>query len=138
MKRNVDLTEHRIFSNGFMGIPNALVDIMGVHFLPWDFERMRVVTSDYELEERIPLFLCGNATQRQKLREWKMYEDGTICERCGATILIKPWEEFRGMLCHRCHADLDMEFDLKWRFKKEDPVTTSRDFLVVEMNRRLL
>ena len=31
MKRNVDLTEHRIFSNGFMGIPNALVDIMGVH-----------------------------------------------------------------------------------------------------------
>lgn len=138
MKHNVDLTEHKIFSNGFRGIPTALVDIMGTHFLPWDFEKMRIVTSDYELEERIPLFLCGDASQRQKLKMWKMYEDGTICERCGVTIFIKPWEEFRGMLCKRCRNDLDMEFDLKWRFKKEDPVTTSRDFLVVEMNRRLL
>lgn len=137
MKRNVDLTEHRIFFNGSQNIHDALVNVAGKEFVPWDFEAIHVVTSDYELNEPITPFLCGNAAQRQKLREWKMYENGMICERCGAIILRKPWSEFCGfLLCDECNRDLDREYDVKWRFKKENPILESHDFLVIEMNKR--
>lgn len=134
MKRNVDLTTNKVFYNR-LKTPNALVDIMGHHFLPWSFDKMRVVTSEYELDEPLALFHCGNATQRQKLREWAAYESGLFCERCGAKRTDKPWAEFHGFLCERCNRELNQEFDRKWRFKEENIVAVSRDFLVIEMNR---
>ena len=51
MKRNVDLTESRIFSTA--QTPSLLASIvkdLGKHYL-WDYEHMKIVQSDYDLTD---------------------------------------------------------------------------------------
>ncbi len=135
MKRNIDLTERRIFS--IERITSAIIDILGVTFLPWDYAHIHEVQSDYEPSFALQynaLILCGTASERQRMRECQMYDDGRLCERCGTKIPIKPWQH-RYCLCQRCYDDLEKDISPKWRYKN-DPAWDSENFVVAMMNRR--
>lgn len=141
MKRNVDLTENHVFSQGIHIIPAfpVLFEQMGFtftfHF--WDFEHIQMVHSDGDLSgHSSKLVLCGNATQRQSQRFAKSLDAGEICERCGTPLTVKPWARHY-CLCQRCDDNLEKEFSYgRFRRFKDDSISQSRDRVVIEMNRR--
>lgn len=134
MKRNVDLTAGRIFSQDIRVIPDLLLHGL-FNFHPWDYEHIRVVHSDADLiSNRSGFVLCGNATQRQAQRFNKSLDSGEICECCGTDLTKKPWAK-RYCLCQQCNERLKKDLEKSWRFK-DDSILESHDRVVIEMNRR--
>ena len=135
MKRNVDLTESRIFSTA--QTPSLLASIvkdLGKHYL-WDYEHMKIVQSDYDLTDyKSRLVLCGNASERQAQRFNYSLDSGDICECCGRPLTNKPWSRHY-CLCESCESRLEYNCQKTWRFQPER-LWQSSDLLTREMNRR--
>ena len=135
MKRNVDLTESRIFSTA--QTPSLLASIVkdfGKHYL-WDYEHMKIVQSDYDLTDyKSRLVLCGNASERQAQRFNYSLDSGDICECCGRPLTNKPWSRHY-CLCELCASRLAYDCQKTWRFQPER-LWQSSDLLTREMNRR--
>jgi len=96
MKRNVDLSESRIFTTPtpLTGIAKLIFDTIKIT-KPWDFENNpRRHGSDLDLEiisERRHIFAIGNKKERQNWKRNHAYDIGQICDCCGQSEGKKPW-----------------------------------------------
>ena len=100
MKRNVDLSENRMFTTpeSPTGLAKLLFDAFKV-IKPWDFEnKPKLINSDYDLMTSAnyrSLIAVGNKRERQV---WKRnYESDTdqVCDCCGQSTGKKPWAKNR-------------------------------------------
>ena len=96
MKRNVDLTENRIFTTPepLTGLAKLITDSLKVT-KPWDFENITTqLTSDLELaiiSEQRSVFAVGNKKQRQNWKRNHAYDTDEVCDCCGQSRGKKPW-----------------------------------------------
>lgn len=117
MKRNVDLTENRFFSNNnwFNGVL-TLGLITGEKF-PWNafIERIR---SDDDLDsnrQKKSIIAVGNKATRAKVKFYREMDSEDYCDCCGARMNLKPWDREIGV-CHKCENYYLKEQDkCKWR-----------------------
>ena len=95
MKRNVDLSENRMFTTPEepTGLFKLLLDTIKVT-KPWDFEHNpRKFTSDQDfgfINSRA-LFAVGNKKDRQIWKRNQAYNTDQICDCCGQNRGKKPW-----------------------------------------------
>lgn len=99
MKRNVDLSENRMFTTPEepTGLFKLLLDEIKVT-KPWDFlHNYREVTNDKETFEfnSQSLFAIGNKKDRQNWKRNHAYDTGQICDCCGQNSGKKPWAKNR-------------------------------------------
>lgn len=96
MKRNVDLSESRMFTTPVepTGEFKLLLDLIKVT-KPWDFENNpKKITSDFDLEvnsEKRRFFAVGNKEERQRWKRNRACDTGQICDCCGQSVGKKPW-----------------------------------------------
>lgn len=120
MKRNVDLTENRFFSNNnlFNGVL-TLALVTGEKF-PWNAFVKRVMSDDdlNEDHQRKAIIAVGNKATRAKVRLYREMDSPDYCDCCGIKMNLKPWDVEVGV-CHKCENYYLKEQDrCKWR-KKE-------------------
>jgi len=116
MKRNVDLSESRMFTTPEepTGLFKLLLDTIKVT-KPWDFEHnLRKITSeseDFGLFNSRSLFAVGSKTERQNWKRNYAYDTDQICDCCGQKRGKKPWAK------NRCNC-YSMVFTPKipWKF----------------------
>lgn len=97
MKRNVDLSESRIFTTPEppTGIAKLLLNALKVT-KPWDFENNPRKFSDdvdfeIEIRRRPPIFAVGDKKQRKRWKRNRAYYANEICDCCGQSRGRKPW-----------------------------------------------
>ena len=126
MKRNVDLTQNRMFSNNFGNMTvNAILTgrriiINGVY--PWDYSNIIVeVNSDDELDldhQQKSLIALGDKAMRARIKEYRQMDSDNYCDCCGIRMNLKPWDREIG-ICHRCDLSYKKDDDkCKWRIKE--------------------
>lgn len=100
MKRNVDLSERRIFTTSapLTGLSKLFHDALTVT-KPWDFENNSMkLTSNLELEvieEQRHVFAVGSKKERQNWKRNQEYDTDQICDCCGQKRGKKPWVKNR-------------------------------------------
>ena len=115
MKRNVDLSESRMFTTPEepTGLFKLLLDIIKVT-KPWDFENNpRKITSDkdFDLFNSRSLFAVGNRKDRQNWKRNYAYDTDQICDRCGQDRGKKPWAK------NRCNCySMSYTPKIPWKF----------------------
>lgn len=120
MKRNVDLTSNRFFSNNnrFNGVL-TLGLVTGEKF-PWNAFVERVMSDD-DLDtdhQRKAIIAVGNKVTRAKVKFYREMDSEDYCDCCGVRMNLKPWDRELGV-CHKCERYYLKEQDrCKWR-KKE-------------------
>lgn len=114
MKRNVDLTQNRIFSSK----RNVLLPITVKVPLP---------------AKPTTKFICGNASERKKAMYYLACDNMYYCDRCGCRINVFPWKKER-CLCTKCNEELNKQCSKRflWKYKKGE---SSTNFLVTRMNK---
>lgn len=132
MKKTVDLTENRQFSNEF-GILFSLIDLK----FPWQATEEIVECKDTDLETLEELFLTGSATERDKKRYIGQLYSSCYCDRCGKLLQGTSWRRTYG-LCSKCYSIVEEQCSKHWRIDKstKELVNESRDRLVIELNYR--
>ena len=127
MKRNIDLTENRFFSNDnnwFIDIAQSVLTvglITGAR-IPWN-ANLKQLHSDKkfgEVEQSQALIIVGDKKTRNHVKKYGQIDNH--CDRCGKRLNTNPWlwePEFE--LCHSCSMTLEREFGdkCKWRKKEE-------------------
>ena len=116
MKRNVDLSELRMFTTpeSLTGLAKLIYDAVKVT-KPWDFENNpQQLTSDLDLvviAEQRHIFAVGDKKERQNWKQNHAYDTDQICDRCGQKRGKKPWAK------NRCNC-YSMVFTPKipWKF----------------------
>ena len=127
MKRNVDLTQNRIFSDNFGNIVvNAILTgkriiINGKY--PWDFSHiLTAINSDDEFDldcQKRSIIATGNKGTRAKMKGYRQMDNLNYCDCCGIRMNLKPWDREYG-ICHRCNSYYQKDDDkCKWRKLKE-------------------
>ena len=117
MKRNVDLTSNRFFSNNnwFNGVL-TLGLVTGEKF-PWNAFAERVMSDD-DLNsdlQRKAIIAAGNKATRAKVKFYREMDSEDYCDCCGARMNLKPWDREVGV-CHKCENYYLKEQDkCKWR-----------------------
>lgn len=117
MKRNVDLTSNRFFSNNnwFNGVL-TLGLVTGEKF-PWNAFTERVMSDD-DLDsdlQRKAIIAVGNKATRAKVKFYREMDSEDYCDCCGARMNLKPWDREVGV-CHKCENYYLKEQDkCKWR-----------------------
>lgn len=149
MKRNVDLTQNRIFSSARptardiglfvfrpveLGKIDSATEVIKLH--PWAVDKFQRVHSDADLcdgnsEE---IIITGNASTRAHKKYWKAADAGDMCDCCGTDLNKKPWDRHY-CLCSSCMDRLDVAVAKNWQYK-DDSIENSVDRLVLEMNFR--
>lgn len=120
MKRNVDLTENRFFSNNnlFNGI--ITLSLITREKFPWNTFIERIMSDD-DLDadhQRKAIIAVGNKATRAKVKFYREMDSEDYCDCCGVRMNLKPWDREIG-ICHKCDNRLQKEQDrCKWR-KKE-------------------
>lgn len=114
MKRNVDLSESRMFTTPQepTGITKLILDALKVT-KPWDFEHNpRKVISDIDAEVFSPsLFAVGNKKERQNWKRNHEYDTDQICDCCGQNRGKKPWAK------NRCNCySMSYTPKIPWKF----------------------
>lgn len=106
MKDNIDLTEDRDFRRKIdvTEISRAVMQTFGCRF-PWQINNK---VSNYT-DERSLVFTGSKEDRKQKCR-YKTFENGLMCERCGADLSKKPWN-MKYTLCMRCEKEMDLDYD---------------------------
>jgi len=100
MKRNVDLSESRMFTTPEepTGIFKLLLDSIKVT-KPWDFEHKPIKVSsdseDYRLFNSQSLIPVGNKKERENWKRNQAYDTDQICDWCGQDRGKKPWAKNR-------------------------------------------
>lgn len=112
MKRNVDLSESRMFTTPEepTGLFKLLLDTLNIT-KPWDFEHNpRKITSDRLFNYR-SLFAVGNKKDRQNWKRNNAYDTGQICDYCGQDRGKKPWAK------NRCNCySMSYTPKIPWKF----------------------
>ena len=129
MKRNVDLTQNRLFSQDSnqigigefrrrvlsgpqSGIAN-LIEFIGKRHM-WDYDNAIWTEMHDGFEENTnPLVMCGNASQRRVQRRRESWDSGELCDCCGADLTLKPWEK-QYCLCRKCATRMDGNNLMPW------------------------
>ena len=125
MKRNVDLTENRFFSNdGWLNNMNTSVWTLGLltgEKFPWN-AHLKQINSDDDLDldhQRKSIIAIGNKTMRAKVKEYRQMDSLDYCDCCGKRMNLKPWNWELG-ICHQCNEYYQKQEDkCKWRKKEE-------------------
>lgn len=121
MKRNVDLTESRMFSRENTGSFGWLItNIRHMHQTDELF-RFDVSSDDeYDLDhQRRMIIATGNKKQRSRVKFYRDMDERIYCARCGEKLKRKPWI-FETELCKTCETELDKEYSKLWRL--EEPI----------------
>ena len=114
MKRNVDLTENRLFSN------NILFSLIIGEKFPWNTSLEEIRSDDdFDLDHQEKAIIAvGNKSARAKERFYREMDSPDYCDCCGKRMNLKPWDMEIG-ICHKCYNYYQEEKDrCKWR-KKE-------------------
>lgn len=115
MKRNVDLSESRMFTTPEepTGLFKLLLDAIKVT-KPWDFENNpQKITSDQDFSfiNSRTLFAVGNKKDRQNWKRNYAYDTDQICGRCGQDRGKKPWAK------NRCNCySMSYTPKIPWKF----------------------
>ena len=136
MKINVDLTEKGLFrgANNYTMLNSMLASIKTANKHPWEFCSFDIVKSDSDFNYKKPLIICGTHSDRQQAKERHKYESGECCDRCGASLVKKPWDRYYG-LCSKCMDELELEVNKYWRYRF-DPISESNNFVITMLNYR--
>lgn len=132
MKRTVDLTENRQFSDEL----GTMFSFLKLKF-PWQATEEIVECKDTDLETLEELFLTGSSTERDKKRYIEKLYSSSYCDRCGKSLQNMAWRRTFG-LCSECYSIVEEQCNKHWRIDKSTNklVDESRDRLVVELNYR--
>ena len=116
MKRNVDLTENRMFTTPEEPpeVVKLLLEALKVT-KPWDFEHNPLnVTSDsqdFYLFNSRSFFAVGNKKDRENWKRNHLYDTDQICDWCGQDRGKKPWAK------NRCNCySMTYTPEIPWRF----------------------
>lgn len=116
MKRNVDLSENRMFTTPepLTGLNKLLHDALKVT-KPWDFKNNpRILTSDLDLAvsyEVRRVFAVGSKEERQRWKRNRAYATDQICDCCGQDRGKKPWAK------NRCNCySMTSHRKIPWKF----------------------
>ena len=120
MKRNVDLTENRFFSNNnsFNGI--LIPGLIASKKFPWSAFVEKIETDeDFKLKNQIDaIIVVGDKKTRAKTKFYREMDSLDYCDCCGKRMNLIPWDKEIGV-CHQCHNYyLEDKDKCKWR-KKE-------------------
>lgn len=110
MKRNVDLTENRLFTNQ---LNRVLITITGKE-IPWN------VKSDDNVDDLdlYQIIVTGNKEARAKVRFYREMDSLDYCDCCGKRMSLKSWDREIGV-CHQCNNHVFKDEDkCKWRNKE--------------------
>lgn len=125
MKRNVDLTENRFFSDNLL---NGIITIGTItkQKFPWNAS-FEIITSDEDMvSQSNSLIITGNKTTRVKKKYYgEMYNPNT-CDCCGRTMNMLPWYNEMG-ICHICDSFYKAKED-KCKWRKKEVITNVRIF----------
>lgn len=98
MKRNVDLSENRIFTTPEepTGDEKIILDwVKKVTRKPWDFKnKPKIISSDFDLEiscKEKELFFTGDKKERQIKKQNRLFDEEKVCDVCGLDTRKKPW-----------------------------------------------
>lgn len=120
MKRNIDLTESRIFSNDIFR--QFLKTEVARRFLgkPWEHRKIVVINSEDDLEhQKESIIALGNKTKRAEIRGYREMDSLDYCDCCGARMNLHPWDREIGV-CHKCDYEMNKYNDkCLWRMKDE-------------------
>lgn len=100
MKRNVDLSESRIFATPepLTGLAKLIDDSIEIT-KPWDYENKPLeIMSDSDFEIRAnqrSVIAVGNKKKRQIWKRDHSYDADEICDCCGQSKGKKPWAKNR-------------------------------------------
>lgn len=132
MKKTVDLTENRQFSDEY----NNVFNFLGLKF-PWQSIEEVVECRDTDLETLEELFLTGSSTERDKKRYIEQLYSSSYCDRCGRSLQNMAWRRTYG-LCSECYSEVEEQCNKHLRIDKsiKELVNESRDRLVIELNYR--
>ncbi len=116
MKRNVDLSESRIFTTPepLTGLAKLIYDPIKIT-KPWDFENKSVeITSDLDFEiqaNQRSVIAVGNKKERQIWKRDNSYDAGEVCDCCGQSRGKKPWAK------NRCNCySMTYSPKIPWKF----------------------
>lgn len=119
MKRNVDLTENRIFSVN-RNPNNSIADVFDTLILesitrgkyPWDKISLLIhYDDDLDLvHQKNVIIAVGNKTTRAEVEKYRQMDSLDYCDCCGERMNLKPWDREIGT-CHKCDS----------RFEREQP-----------------
>lgn len=133
MKKNVDLTENKIFSNW-----NKRTFILGpidsISKFPWSFTNKN---NDEHINEKT-LFFTGYVKDIKFRKSLITYMEGSCCDRCGKSLYKGPWN-FHYRLCYECDQDLETDVSKTWRIDTNSlstDINSSSDRIVIELNYR--
>lgn len=116
MKRNVDLTENRLFSS----IPVRTIVNSQKERCPWNIKTMFIRSGDeFDLEhQRESIIATGNRIKRAEISEYRRMDSPNYCDCCGARMNVKPWDKEFG-ICHKCAVRFEKNQDrCLWRRKR--------------------
>lgn len=121
MKRNVDLTEDRFFSNNISSVNTLISSFLGEvtnSKFPWSLN-ITEVESENDLEhQRKSIIVVGNKSTRKKVEFFRQMDSLDYCDRCGKRMNLKPWGVEIGV-CHKCSEHYFKGVDrCKWRNKE--------------------
>ncbi len=100
MKRNVDLSERRMFTTPepLTGLAKLIYDTLNVT-KPWDFENNpQKITCELDLEliaKQRSVFAVGSKKERQNWKLNHAYDTDQICDCCGQKRGKKTWAKNR-------------------------------------------
>ena len=114
MKRNVDLSESRMFTTpeAPTGLFKIIMDAIE-SIKPWDFEnKPKKITSDSDFGafNSRSLFAVGNKKDRQNWKRNKAYDTDQICDCCGQDRGKKLWAK------NRCNCYYISRPKIPWKF----------------------
>ncbi len=116
MKKNIDLTDNRIFSsrnNSFdiRILLGNLANIVGVQQIKDDYD---LVNPDHEV------YFTGNSTQRERKRYYQQDKSNELyCDCCGKQLTYVPYREFNQALCKKCEKRYVNEEENNFKLPKK-------------------
>lgn len=104
MKRNVDLTENRIFSGGnFFGALGVSTSPTIKSEYPW-IAHLKGITDDLYLKcQKDSIIAIGTKNNRLEIKYLCQMDSLNYCDCCGVRMNLKPWEREIGV-CHKCNS----------------------------------
>lgn len=124
MKRNIDLTENRIFSSNNIGLRNINISFITREKFPWNVFLDRIKTEDeLDLEhQKNSIIAVGNKETRAKIQFYREMDSLDYCDCCGKRMNLKPWDREFG-ICHSCNERLLKEEEDKCKWRKNTKET---------------
>lgn len=112
MKRNIDLTQNRVFTTR---------------------KTITIQVDERQVTDPNVQLICGTASEREEIKRLRHYMDQNFCDRCGCRLSRFPWKK-EVCLCERCDRELDKECAARyrWKYRSQERIT---NFVLIRMNR---